>query len=144
MSGGRKTPRLAVWEPLCWGVVPIDHSACGYSTYHLSSDPSRRGRAAVLRAGIEGDGRVRSGAVDGVNQRLEQDKPARRQADASADHHAVVATLGQPTLHGGHGGLIGLDETVLGLPAALGHVREGDLYPCVDLLRVHAWRYGRV
>ena len=53
--------------------------------------------------------------MDDVDQGLEQDKPARRQANARADHHAVVTALGQTALHGGHGGLVGIDKAVLRL-----------------------------
>lgn len=81
-----------------------------YRPPSLVSNPARGRRAGVLGAGVEGDGRLRRGAMDCVDDRLEQHQLPRRQADAGADHHAVVAAIYQPALHGRDRGLVWADH----------------------------------
>src|SRR5215467_759020 len=86
------------------------------------SDPAGRCGAAVFRARVEGDGCSRRGAVDGVDYRFEDTQPAGWQADTRANHHAIVYVIGQATFNRRDSGLVGLDEAVLGLPAAPGEI----------------------
>lgn len=50
------------------------------------SAPPRCRRAGVLGATVECNGRLRRGAVDGIDHRFEQSPPAQWQADAGTDY----------------------------------------------------------
>ena len=104
--------------------------------------PQRSDRSALVLVTCASVSASATGGRRHRGSRAEQDQPARREPDARADHHAVVAGLGQAALHGWRCGLVGIDEAVL--PAALGHVSERNLDPCVDLLRAHARRQRRI
>src|SRR5215470_11332851 len=91
----------------------------GPNTY---SDPAGGCGAAIFRASVEGDGRSRRGAVDGVDHRFKDTQPAGWQADTRANHHAVVYVIGQATFNRRDSGLVGLDEAVLSVPAPPGEI----------------------
>src|SRR5277367_3712996 len=80
------------------------------------SNPARGCCAAVVRAGVEGDGRLRRGAVDGVDHRFEYAQAARWQAHARADHNAVIAVTGQAALNRRRRSIVRVYETVLCKP----------------------------
>jgi len=58
------------------------------------SDPSRGCLTAIFRDGVECDGRSWRGTMDGVDHRFEQNQPTGWQAQARANHDAVVDLIG--------------------------------------------------
>ena len=81
------------------------------------SDPARGCRTAIVRPGVEGDGGLGRGAMDGVDHRFKQNQPTRWQADTCANHHAVVDVTGKAAFNCRDRGLVGVDEADLGMPA---------------------------
>ena len=61
---------------------------------YTCSDPAGGCGAAIFRTGVESDGRLRRGTVDGVDHRLEHTQSAGWQADTCANHNAVVNVAG--------------------------------------------------
>src|SRR5215813_13829558 len=78
--------------------------------------------------------------MDCVDDCLEQHQLPRRQADAGADHQAVVVAICEPALHHRDRGLVWADQAALGAPAPPGHVGEREINSGLDLLRVHGRR----
>jgi hypothetical protein len=60
-----------------------------------ASDPTGSCRTAIFRAGVEGDGRLWRGTMDGVDHRFKQNQAIGWQAEAGTNHDAVVAMTGQ-------------------------------------------------
>ena len=104
------------------------------------SDPPRSRRTGVLGATVECNGRLRRGAVDGVDHGFKQSQPARWQTEARTDYYTVVVDIGEAALHGRDRSLVGVDEAVLGKPPPPVHIGERELDSSVDLLCGHAGR----
>ena len=81
------------------------------------SDPTRGCRTAIFRAGVEGDGRLLRGTMDGVNHLFKQNQPTGWQAETRANHYAVVDVIGKAAFNRWSCGLIGVDKAVLATPA---------------------------
>src|SRR5262249_37256744 len=90
----------------------------------VGRQPSGCSIRAVLRPRVEGDGPSRRASMDGVDNRLEEHKAFRRQADTSANDNAVVVCGGQLTFHRLHGHFIRTDEAQVTLPAPVFHLLQ--------------------
>src|SRR5882757_9508194 len=66
------------------------------------------------------------------------------QANAPADHHAVIMLVGKLTLNRGGSGVGGADQAKVGLPSAFGHLPHGNRDARMDLLRTKAGRQRRI
>ena len=82
--------------------------------------------------------------MDGVDHRFKQDQPTGWQAEARANHDAVVDVAGQATFNRWDRSLVGVDKAVLGMPAPRGEIRQCEFDPSVDLLRGNARWQRRV
>src|SRR5215510_15482050 len=81
-------------------------------------DPTCGCRTAIFRAGVESDGGLWRGTMDGVDHRFKKNQPTGWQAQTGANHHTIVDVTGQAAFNGGDRSLVGFDEAVLGMPAA--------------------------
>src|SRR6516165_6850332 len=81
------------------------------------SDPACGCRTGIFREGVESDGRLWRGTMDGVDHRFKKNQPTGWQAETRANHHTIVDVTGQAAFNGGDRSLIGVDEAVLGMPA---------------------------
>src|SRR5215470_5195216 len=104
------------------------------------SDPTRSCRTAILRAGVEGDGRLWRGTMDGVDHRFKQNQPIGWQAEASANHDAIVAMTGQAAFNRRDRRLVRVYEAVLAMPPPRCEIGKREFDPRVDLFRGHAGR----
>src|SRR5215467_14889540 len=107
---------------------------------HRGSDPARCCRAAIFRAGFEFDGRSWRGTMDGIDHRFKQNQPTGWQAEARANHDAVVDAAGQAAFNRRDRRLVGADKAVLGMPAPRCEIGQREFDPSVDLFCGHAWR----
>src|SRR5262249_4203404 len=97
-------------------------------------DPACGCRTAIFRAGVESDGRLWRGTMDGVDHRFKNNQPTGWQAQTRANHHTIVDVIGQAAFNGGDRSLIGVDEAVLAMPAARFEIGEHEFDSRVDLL----------
>src|SRR5262249_1697996 len=102
--------------------------------------PSGGSIRTVLRPRVEGDGRGRSASMDGVDNRLEEHKAFRRQANTSANDNAVVVCGSQLTFHRLHRRFIRTDEAQVTLPAPVRNLLQRKRNAGAYFLGVHAWR----
>ncbi len=108
------------------------------------SHPTSRRCAAVARTCVEGDGSLRSGAVDSIYERFEQSQSVRGQPHARANHHAVVAVSGQMAFEGRYCGVIGVDVADVREPTTFRHVAQRERDSVINLLRGHPWWQSRI
>ena len=103
---------------------------------HRRSDPARGCRTAIFRAGVECDGRSWRGTMDGIDHRFKQNQPTGWQAEARANHDAVVDVAGQAAFNRRDRRLVGADKAVLGMPAPRCEIGQREFDPSVDLSAV--------
>ena len=78
--------------------------------------------------------------MDRVDDRLEQRKALRRQADTSADYNTGIVCGSQVTLHRLHSRFIRTDEAEIALPSPIGHLLQRKRNTGAYLLNAHTWR----
>src|SRR5690606_3393842 len=82
------------------GAVPSPCASYRPSTRSRAIDPPRRSGSGVLGTGIERAGRARGDSMDCIDQGLEEQQAFRRNANAAADHDAVIGRCVQDALQG--------------------------------------------
>jgi hypothetical protein len=108
------------------------------------SDAARGGRTTIVKAGVEGDGPSGAARWMALTTASNTTKRLGWQADTSANHYVVVGITGQAAFNRRDRGLVGIDETDLGMPASPHEIGQREFDPRMNLLRGHARRVRRI